>query len=145
MSKELQDHVFTEIQKDQIIKELQDEYNIEPLLTIDEYHLKEQIEKNVYWQESFRLLALKERGNLTRLEIMRDELQGNRYDELKNRGQTSLTKAEIVNYYLPRDPELIKLKKLMLKVETRLEYFEAVRDAFKQQSYQFKTYIESMK
>ena len=140
---ELDERIIFSINEDVILKELSETYDVYSLLEINEFHLKQQIEKNPFYQELFRMEMLKEKGKLMRLEIMRDEKTGIIYDELKNRSDTSYTKQEIERYYLPKDPELIKIKKLMLKTQIRYEFFEAVYDAFKVQGYNFKSYIET--
>lgn len=138
----LDSKIFTDIQEDKILKELQLEFDVFPLLTINEFLLKEQIEKNPFYQEQFRLLFLKEKGKLMRIEVMRDEYIGQLYDDLKYRSDLSLTKTEIEKYYIPKDSKVIKLKKLHLKIQIRMEFFEAIWDAFKTQSWLIKQYIE---
>ena len=138
----LESKIFTDIQKDKILKELQLEFDVFDLITPNEFKLKEQIEKNPFYQEQFRLLYLAEQGKLMRIEIMRDEYIGKLYDELKYKSDMSLTKTEIEKYYIPKDSKVIKLRKLELKTDIRMKFFEAVWEAFKTQSWLFKQYIE---
>lgn len=134
--------IFTDIQEDSILKDLQLEYDVLPLLEINEFKLKEQIEMNPFYQEQWRLLYLKEKGKLMRIEVNRDEYIGNLYDELKYKSDISLTATEIKTYYIPKDKTVIKWKKLHLITQIRMEFFEAVWDAFKAQQWQIKNYIE---
>ena len=145
MSKELDNKITFSINEDEILKGLQLEYDVYPLLTIDEYHLKEQLERNPFYQEQWRLLVLKEKCILAKLEIMLGEKTGQLYDTLKNHSDVTYTARELERYYIPKDPELLKIRKLMLKVEVRMQFFEAVHDAFKTQQWMFKNYIESMR
>ena len=138
----LDSKIFTDIQEDTILKELQIEYDVFELITINEFKLKEQIEKNPFYQEQFRLLYLKEKGKLMRIETLRDEHIGKLYDDLKYRSDLSLTKTEIEKYYIPKDEGVIKWKKLHLKTQIRMEFFEAIWDAFKSQSWLIKQWIE---
>jgi len=139
---DLDNKIFTDIQEDQILKELQLEYDVYELLTIDEFKIKEQIEKNPFYMEQFRLLYLKEKGKLLRIEIMRDEYIGKLYDDLRFHNDKSITKTEIERYYIPKDEKVVKLKKLHMKTQIRMEFFEAVYEAFKTQSWLLKQHIE---
>ena len=140
---ELDDKITFSINEDEILNKLQLEYDVFPLLEINEYTLKRQIEMNPYYQQQWRLLYLKEKGLLTRLEIERDEYIGKLYDDLKNRSDTSLTKIEVEKYYIPKDQKVILYKKTILKMETRMQFFEAVYDSFKSQQWLIKNYIET--
>lgn len=139
---DLDSKIFTDIQGDDILKELQLEYDVFDLITINEFTVKEQIEKNPFYQEQFRLLFLKEKGKLMRLELLRDEYIGKLYDELKYKSDLNLTKTEIEKYYIPKDDMVIKMRKLELKTEIRMGFFDAVWESFKQQGWQTKMWIE---
>lgn len=138
----LDSKIFTDIQQNEILKELQLEYDVFDLITTNEFKIKEQIQKNPFYQEQFRLLYLAERGRLMHLELLRDEYIGKLYDDLKHRNDVSLSKVEIEKYYIPKDEKVIKFKKLQLKIETRMYFFEAVWESFKQQGWQLKMWIE---
>jgi len=141
---ELDTRIIDDICKDDIQKKMWEEYGIDGLVETSEYKLKEQIQRNPFHIQNFRLLALKEMGLKKVLEIERDEHIGNLYDTLKNKSDVSLTKAEIEKYYIPKDPEVIKYKKRILLREIRLEFFESIKDALEKQAWSFKNVLRML-
>jgi hypothetical protein len=138
----LDSKVFTDIQKNEILKQLQLEYDVFPLVTTNEFKIRDQIEKNPYYQEQFRLLYLAEKSRLMELEIVRDAYIGQLYDDLKHKNDVILSKVEIERFYIPKDSRVIKLRKLELEIEIRMQFFEAVWEAFKTQGWQLKLWVD---
>jgi hypothetical protein len=139
------DKMSEEIEEDAVIKEIMDQYpNLYDMIDFNEYIIKDRIEKNAYVYQQFRLLCLKEKAKLHRIEILMEEYIGNLYDELKYRDDRKLTKAEIERYMIPSDAKAIKFKKLMIRQNIRVETFESIRDTFKQQGFNMNLFIKTL-
>jgi hypothetical protein len=137
--------VDSDINEDVILCALQKEYDVFGLLDYNEFNIKERIEKNPFLTEQFRLLLIKEKSNLMRLQNITDEYIGTLYDNLKHHNTISLGKVEIEKYYLPKDPKVIELKRLLIKQSIRVDFFEAVFEAFKTQGWLMKQWLVNNK
>jgi len=130
--------------ENEVIKEVLNDFpSLYDDLDFNEYTIKDKLEKNAYLYEQFRILWLQEKNKLKRIELLKDKYIGDLYQELKN-GDRKLSKVEIERYYIPSDEKAIKFEKLYMRQKIRVETFEALADAFKQQSYNMSTYIKNL-
>jgi len=142
----LQERLDRDLSEDEIIVSIMKVYpELYDILEFNEFTLKERLEKNAYLQEQFRFLCIKEKSKLKKLEIQRDEYIGKLYDELKYEDNRSLTKTEIERYYILKDPEYIKLTRLYNIQTVIVETFETIKEALKSQSYNMRTFLETLK
>lgn len=133
---ELQQKIEGEVNEDEIIKEIMLEYPmLYDMLEFNEFTLKEKLEKNAYWYQQFRVLMIKEKHKLNRIEILKDEYIGKLYHKLRFEGDLKLGKIEVEKYYIPKDEKAIKFMKLYMRQQIRVETFETIKDAFKQQGF----------
>jgi len=130
--------------ENEVIKEVLNDFpSLYDDLDFNEYTIKDKLEKNAYLYEQFRILWLQEKNKLKRIELLKDKYIGDLYQKLKN-GDRKLSKVEIERYYIPSNEKAIKFEKLYMRQKTRVETFEALADAFKQQSYNMSTYIKNL-
>ncbi|MFW6007927.1 MAG: hypothetical protein ACOCP8_01570 [archaeon] len=137
--------INSEINENKIISDLEKEYNIDELLYYDEYTIGEKLQENAYLVENFRLMAINEKHKLQKIEKKLSEKTGEIYDYYKYQDPRDLTKQEIERYYLPSNKELIKLKKMYEIQEHRVNYFEALCEAFKTQGFNMKHFLDNLK
>lgn len=143
--KELMSKVHDDINENRILAKLQQEYDVFNLLSYNEYDVNEKVQYNPFHTEQFRLLARDEKSKLSEiyneLEAKRSEI----YRYYKEESQLSLNKTEIEKYYLPGNEEIQELKKKITEQETRVEFFEAVYDAFKSQAWLMKQFLQNLR
>lgn len=139
--------IKAEIDENVVLKKLQEEYSdqITEMLEFDEFNIGDKLAMNSHYQENFRLLYISEKQKLNRIEDMFNEKAGEKYDYYKHNDGRDLNKQEIERYYLPKDEELIKLKKLIRLQETRVEFFAAVAESFKSQGFNMRTFMDNLK
>ncbi len=141
--KEINDRIVTEINEDKVIKEIMLSYpELYDLLEYNEFTIKERLEMNPYYYQQFRLLWVKERAKLYHIELIMNEYTGNLYDKLRFHNEIKLGKIEVEKYMIPKDEKYIWYKKLYNKQTKRVEVYEAIKEAFKQQGFQMGHFIK---
>ena len=113
-------------------------------LDYNEYTIKDKLEKNPYQYQQYRLLWLKEKHKLKRIEILKDEYIGKLYDNLRFHGDKKLGKQEVERYYIPKDEKAVKFMKLYMRQEIRTGVYEEISNAFKTQGFAMHTYIKNL-
>lgn len=138
------DKVRSEINKDEILTNLDREFDVEELLTFNEFNIKQRTEDNSFYQLKFRQLFLTETAKLERLKERLNRETGEKYQALKN-GEVQLTKTEIEKFYLVADRDLIRIKGGIAKQEMRVKFFELVVKSFESQQWNIKAWHELSK
>jgi len=133
-----------ELNEDSIFKKLEEEYNVYDLLTFNEFNIQERLQRLSFHMKDFRLKFLQEQSKLSTVEDRLAQMIGDKYISLKD-GAVTLTKTEIERYYLPKDPDLIKLKGLVRKQEMRVKYFETIWQAMDKLQWNMKLFCENGK
>lgn len=136
--------VQAEIDKDKIISELESEYDISDLLDFNEFNIGEKLQWNSFLVEKFRMLYISEKNKLKKLETNFNKVAGEKYDFYKYKDGRDLGKVEIERYYLPSDPELVKMKRIIQLQEARVDFFEALAEAFKSQGFGMKNFLQNL-
>ena len=140
LDEQLLEKIQQDIEQNDILKSLYEEYKIDDLLKYNEYNLSNKIADNPFISEQFRLLYLKERQNYNRVEMLYEELVGKKYDHYKYENEKTLTKTEIEKYYIPKDEKIKNLKNLLYKQELRMDFFESVWKALDKQAWLMKLF-----
>jgi hypothetical protein len=110
----------------------------------NEYNLKERLEKNPYQYQQYRMLWLKEKHNLRKIEILMEEYIGQLYDSLKYGGEKKLTKSEIEKYYIPKDDKVKAFRVRFMKQQIRAEIYEHIAISFKNQGFELNAYVKAL-
>ncbi len=113
-------------------------------LVWDEYNIKEKLEKSMFHYAQYRMLWLMEKNKLRKIEIMREEYTGNLYDNLKYKGEKSLNKTEITQFYLCTDEKIKKFNRLYIRQEMRTEVYQYIAESFKTQGFAMANFIKAM-
>ena len=141
--KEIQERLIIEINEDEIIKEIMLLYpEIYDLLEYNEFTIKDRLEKNPYYYQQFRLLWIKEKAKLHHIELKMNKYIGELYDELRFENEIKLGKIEVEKYMIPKDDKFIWYKQLYNRQEKRVETYEAIKEAFKQQGFQMGHFVK---
>lgn len=141
----LMDKIEGDLSEDDIIIEIMKEYpDLYDLLNYTEFTVKERLEKNAFLFQQFRLLKIKEKHKLKRIEILKDEYTGKLYHQLRFENTISLGKIEVERYYIPKDERYIKFTKLYMRQQVRVETFEAIAQAFDKQGYAMANFIKNL-
>jgi len=140
LDEQLLEKIQQDIEQNDILRSLYEEYKVQDLLKYNEYNLSNKISDNPFISEQFRLLYLKEAQNYKRVEMLYDELVGKKYDHYKYENEKTLTKTEIEKYYLPKDEKIKEMKNLLYKQELRMDFFESVWKALDKQAWLMKLF-----
>mgnify|MGYP000011033205 CR=1 FL=1 len=143
--KELMNKVFEDINENKILAELQKEYDVFNLLTYNEYDVNEKLQYNPFHTEQFRLLSRDEKSKLLELNNQLEAKRSEIYRYYKEESGLSLNKSEIEKYYLPGNEEIQDLKRKIAEQETRVEFFDALYEAFKNQGWQMKQFLQNLR
>lgn len=133
------------INEDKILNKLQKEYDVYDMLDFNEITITEKIQKNPFYIKMFRLKQLKEKNKLNILEERLKERESLLYDNLKFHDDRNLTKTEIERYYLNSDEKIKALKKGICIQQIVVDYFEAIVEAFQNQHWAMKNFLETNK
>lgn len=136
--------VQAEIDENKVLSELEQEYDVSDLLDFNEFNIGEKLQWNSFMVEKFRMLYISEKQKLGKLETNFNKTAGEKYDYYKYKDGRDLGKVEIERYYLPSDPELVRMKKIMQLQEVRVQFFEAITDAFKSQGFNMKNFLQNL-
>ena len=139
------DKVTENINESSILAELQREYDVFDLLSYNEYNALEKIERNPYLAEQFKLLRIREESKKKELEREFERRRGELYHQYRFENEIKLNKTEVEKYYLPQNEELNEMQKQIEEQQIRVEFFEALQEAFKTQGWQLKQYIQSLR
>ena len=102
-------------ERDQVIEELMSEHPVNDLISFTEYNLQEKLQNNALLVVKYTELYLKEKSILDKIAILRDKITCKKYDYYRFNFEKELQDRIIEKYYLPADPEVIKISKLYLK------------------------------
>ena len=143
--KKLMSELEDSINEDKILNKLQKKYDIYPLLDFNELTIQEKIMKNPFYIKTFRLMQLREQKKLETLQDKLKERESELYNHLKFHDDRGLTKTEIERYYLNLDSKTKEYKKAIYIQSIIVDYFGAVVEAFQNQHWAMKNWIETGK
>jgi len=132
-------------ERDQIIKELKEEYPIEDQVSFNEFDLQDKLEKNTFLFFQYQDLYYKERSNLEYLQSLKNRLIGKLYDKFKFDDPRNLDKKEIEKYYIPNDKKFVDIEKLIARQQVRVEFFEIAAKAVDKMGWAIKNYLDAAK
>ncbi|MFW6130238.1 MAG: hypothetical protein ACOC56_03565 [Atribacterota bacterium] len=130
---------------EELLEKLYKEFEIDKILSFNEFDVQEKLESNAYRIMQFHDLMLKEEKDIEEIVEKRDSYVGDLYDKLRFHHDESLTKVEIEKYYIPRDEKLKKINKIIRIRETRRRFFEAVCKALDKQGWNMRTFSDNLK
>jgi len=137
---------LTEEQEKQIIiDKLVAEHDIEKLIQFTDINIQEKIRENALMIVKYRDLYHAELGQLEVLEDKLEALKGKRYHHYRFEYEKELTKVEIERYYLPQDPFILKMNKLIRRQKVKVRFFEMCYKAFEKQQWNLKLFWETIK
>ena len=130
---------------DPIIEKLLEEFPIFNQLEFNEFNIEEKLRENAYLAMKYRDHAITEKNVYERMELLMEKLRGELYHHYRFEKDENLQKSEIEQYYLPSDPKIVKLKKLMLDQKVRVDFFEAAYKSINGQSWSIKMFQENQR
>lgn len=133
------------IDRDKIVEYLSNKYPIYDLIKFDEFTLPQKLKENPYLVMKYQDLYLKEKQKLDILQEKFEEKSGEKYHFYRFENDEELTKTEIEKYYLPKDLEIIKYKKLIQVQRIRVEFFKLCATSLDRQYWSIKSFIDSEK
>ena len=136
---------FDLIEEDAICREVMEQHpELWEELQWTEYTLKERLEKNPYQYQQYRMLWLKEKHNLRKIEILMEEYIGQLYDSLRYGGDKKLSKTEIEKYYIPKDEKVKAFRVRFMRQAIRAEIYEHIAISFKNQGFEMNAYVKAL-
>ena len=133
------------IEYDKTIEELNKEHQIVEEIKFSEIDIKEKLEKNAFLLQKYQGLFQKEKFILEEKEMLYDKLVGSVFNKLRFESEKGLTKYEIEKYYIPQDPKVIQMKKILNIQHARTDFFETCLISIKSQQWSMKGFIDSVK
>jgi hypothetical protein len=129
---------------DNVIKELSERWDIENLLKFSELNIQEKLENNASQIWHFTELYHKEKNDYDKIVEFKDTLICNRYIFYKNNMPEALKQGEIEKYYLPKDPQILKMNEMVRKQMWKVNFYDGLRKALEKMQWTMQTYIKSM-
>lgn len=126
----------------EILNELQKEYNIFDEVKFNEFDISEKLEKQSYLYLKYVDLKDKEYAILEEFKEMLEVLIGKQYDYYRFEIDKQLQRQEIEKYYLPKDEKIRKMKKIIRKQEARYKFFDACAKAIDKQGWAIKNFLD---
>lgn len=140
--KKLVSDLENSINEDKILNKLQKKYDVYSLLDFNEITIAEKMQKVPFYIKVFRLKQIQEQKKLELLEDRLKLRESELYNHLKYEDDRNLTKTEIERYYLNLDSKIKEFKKGIYVQKIIVDYFGAVVEAFQNQHWSMKNFIE---
>jgi len=129
----------------QIFDQLKEEHKIEELATFSDLDIGEKLQKNEMMVIKYKEMYYNELNKYEILERKMDALKGIRYKYYKFDDENEFNKKEIEDYCLPSDPQIIQIKKIMLKQQIKVRFFDMCWKAFNSMGWSMKTFSDREK
>lgn len=142
--REVMSRVEEQINSNAILKNLQEEYDVFDMLDYNEYTVNDKLRKNPFYTEQFRILSVTEKSKLEKLERMLEQRRAEVYQYYRE-NDVHLKKTEIEKYYIPTDERVKQIIQAIEKQKLRVEFFEALYEAFRTQGWQIKQYLQNLR
>lgn len=126
----------------QIFDELHAEHNIEELATFSEIDISDKLQKNEMMVVKYKELYYNELNKYEILERKMDALKGIRYKYYKFEDEHEWQKKEIEEYCLPSDKKIVEMKKIMMKQQVRVRFYDMCWRAFNSLGWSMKVFTE---
>lgn len=133
------------IDEDKIVAELSKEFPIEEEVSFNEFTLQDKLKNNSFKIMQYGQLLNRESMRLKELQHLLDRLIGERYHYYRFEYDEQLTPKEIEKYYLQRDEKINQMKKILLKQEVRVKFFEICVKALEAQGWRMKEFSENLR
>jgi hypothetical protein len=102
----------------------------------------EKLQQNAMKVVEYKEFYYRELNLYEQLERKMDALTGIRYKHYKYNDEHNWQKPEIEKYCLPADESIIKLKKIMMKQQIRVRFFELCWKSFEKQGWNMKVFSD---
>lgn len=126
----------------QIFDELKEEHNIEEMVTFTEIDIADKLKKNEMMIIKYKELYYKELNKYEILERKMEALKGIRFKHYKFNDQHEWQKKEIEEYCFPCDEKIIAMKKLLMKQQIKVRFFDMCYRAFEKLGWSMKTFTD---
>jgi len=130
--------------REQIIDKLLAEHPIDDMVIFDESSIKEKLEFNTFEVIKYQELYYKEQNELDKILALRDKIAGVQYDYYRFKFDRDLKPNEIKDYYLPKDPQIIKINKILRQQQWRVDFFEMCYKALNSMGWNMKSYLQAI-
>lgn len=129
----------------ELIQELSEKWDVQNLLSFNEMDIQEKLSINSAKVWHFTELYNKEKNVYDMMCEMKDNVICKRYEHYKTNTNLLLKQSEIEKYYLPKDPEIVKITTLVRKQKWRVDFYQGVKSALEKQQWSMKSFLDSMK
>lgn len=126
----------------QIFESLKTEHDIENLATFSNIDIAEKLRNNEMMIIKYKELYYNELNKYEILERKMDGLKGLRYKHYRFNDDHEWQKKEIEEYCLPSDPQIITLKKLMMRQQVKVRFFDMCHKAFSSMGWSMKVFTD---
>jgi hypothetical protein len=127
---------------DGIFSELKEQHPIDEMVKFSELDIAEKLQQNAMKVVEYKEFYYRELNLYEQLERKMDALTGIRYKHYKYNDEHNWQKPEIEKYCLPADESIIKLKKIMMKQQIRVRFFELCWKSFEKQGWNMKVFSD---
>lgn len=129
----------------EIFEWLRTEYPIEQEAVFSEFNIQEKLQNNSLLVLKYQGLYNQAKIDLEKMEDLAANLAGKLYDHYRFNYVENLTKQEIEKYYLPKDPKILKINKLIRKQKVKVEFFAMCYKSLEKMSWNMKSFSENMR
>lgn len=131
--------------REQVIDNLLLEYPIHDIVKFDESNVRDKLEVNAFEVIKYQELFFKEKNELDKITALKDKIIGEQYDYYRFRYDKVLTPAEVKSYYLPKDPKILNINRLLRQQQWRIDFFEMCYKSINSMGWNMKSYLQALK
>ena len=128
-----------------LLEQLERDWPIVEIIAFNELNLSDKLQDWPYQLIRFGDQLIREKSKLNEIQEIKDKVDGEEYDLLKFHSDKLLTKQEIEQYYLPRNPKVMKVNRAIEKQSMVVEYFEKCVKVLDKQQWMAKLFQDDRK
>lgn len=129
----------------EIVKELHQQYPIDEQVKFTEFNIGDKLQENSFWLVRYRELLQEAQSQYEYLEELLEKLMGKRYDYYRFEFDKQLDKTEIKSYYLPKDPKIGKMRRILARQKVKVDFFKTCVAGMEKQQWNMKNFLETLK
>lgn len=118
---------------------------IDSMVAFNEKNVGEKLKENIVELTKYQQKYILEEARYLELQDLLERTCAEQFEWYKFEHERALENDEIQSYYLPKDPKVIKIKRMLYKQRLLRNFYKLCVDAFQQQSMRMHDFIKILK
>jgi len=129
---------------EEVIQDLSDECDVVNLLSFNEINIQDKLFTNAAKVQHYTELYYREKNDYDKIIEIKEALIGKKFEYYKTNADLLLKQSEIEKYYLPRDPDIMRITSIARQQKWRVDFYWGLKGALEKQGWNMMNYLKSM-